>query len=894
MKRILLIFLSLTGIIYSQIYNFHYYNSSNGLTNTSITRISQDDQGYIWIGTTSNLFRYDGYQFEEASQWNTLLKTEIVGIESFKNKIWIATASKGLFVVKDKNEIKNLNQKLQFLPMKIKRLKKDTERLILISQDDEFFTVTSDSQATRILSDANLPLTNFNDIIPIDNGYAIASDDGLLIFQYSRIRYIFNQSKSGRTFQAKAVALDKNKNIVFLTNTGGIYRIENNQPVEVHSSNKIYTRFSLIVDKSNSIWAGFDDGVLRIENSRKDYIGFTNGLPHQFITDIFEDREGNIWIGSLNGIAKLNSLAIKNYPSLFPKVTSSVHKIFRNKSGVFIFTDEGFSVFNTIEKTFSNFQFNFSNQNKVNAVLEFSNSLNLIGTSNGLFVLQGNKLTNSPLNAQIKTRKILSLALDSENKLYVGTDSGLYVFQSNKIVDYYSIDDVLPGNEINALHITKSDEVYIGTDNGLVKLSDKSILVLRTGNGLINNYVTSLSEDDEGRIWIGTKKGLSSFKNGRFNNFIPKYGGITVEEVIDAIPVRKNEIWIATPKGIFILINGVKYSAINSKDGILSDFVTDLSYDPQSGIVFVGTNSGLSTVELKYLKENHYSYKIFFTGFHTNKQSYDINSIEVSEDEEEFKINVSIFSFFDEKKIIYRYRIKEIEDNWNYLTGSNTIVYKNLSPGNYTLVVEASIDGINWLGNSAELKFSVKSSLLKYLLYLVSAVVGLFFLYSIILFIKNYRKRVSKIEFPEFRQIETKDTEGLDTAIQTQKSANELEEIVKRLEEKIENLKDIILEKEKLIDQLKKENTSLKEKIIELENSLSTKYYGDEEEFIEKSRIEIIVKNSAEAEEIKRYIEALEKTNWSIRAAAKLLNIPHSTFHYRLKKLNLLKNKQED
>jgi transcriptional regulator of acetoin/glycerol metabolism len=63
--------------------------------------------------------------------------------------------------------------------------------------------------------------------------------------------------------------------------------------------------------------------------------------------------------------------------------------------------------------------------------------------------------------------------------------------------------------------------------------------------------------------------------------------------------------------------------------------------------------------------------------------------------------------------------------------------------------------------------------------------------------------------------------------------------------------------------------------------------------FVEKSRIEIIVKNSAEAEEIKKYIEALEKTNWSIRAAAKLLNIPHSTFHYRLKKLNLLKNKQE-
>ena len=894
MKRLLLIFFSLTGIVFSQVYNFHYYNSSNGLTSTSITKISQDDQGYIWIGTTSNLFRYDGYQFEDFSQWENSFKSEIVGIESFKNYIWIATASKGLFVVKGKNEIKNLNQRLQFLPKKIKKLKKDAERLILISQDDEFFVVTSDSQATRILSDANLPLTNFNDIVPIDYGYAIASDEGLLIFQYNRIKYTFNQNKSGKTFQAKAVTLDKNKNIVFVTNTGGIYRIENYQLVELHSSNKTYTRFSLIVDQTNSIWTGFDDGILRIENSRKDFIGFANGLPHQFVTDIFEDREGNIWIGTLNGIAKLNSLAIQNYPSLFPKVTSSVHKIFISKNGVYVFTDEGFSIFNPSDKTFSNVQFNFSNQNKVNAVVEFSNSTKLVGTNNGLFILQGNRIINSPLNSQIKTRRILSLATDSQNKLYVGTDSGLYVFQSNKIIDYYSIDDVLPGNEVNALHITKGDEVYIGTDNGLVKLSGDAILVLRTGNGLINNYVTSLSEDDEGRIWIGTKKGFSSFKNGRFNNFTPKYGGVTVEEIIDVIPVRKNEIWIATPKGIFILINGVKYSALNSKDGILSDFVTDLSYDPQSGIVFAGTNSGLSTIELKYLKENHYSYKIFFTGFSTNKRSYDLNNIEVSEDEEEFKINVSIFSFFDEKKIIYRYRIKEFEDNWNYLTGSNTIVYKNLSPGNYNLVVEASIDGINWLGNSAELKFSVKSSLWKYLLYIVSGILGLFFLYSVILFVRNYnRKRVSKVEFPITEKSVNFETEGKDIEIQTQKSTDELEEIVKRLEEKIENLKEIIFEKEKLIDQLKKENISLKDKIVELENSLQNKHIDEEEEFVEKSRIEIIVKNSAEAEEIKKYIEALEKTNWSIRAAAKLLNIPHSTFHYRLKKLNLLKNKQE-
>ncbi|MGB9663393.1 MAG: two-component regulator propeller domain-containing protein [Ignavibacteria bacterium] len=893
MKKLLLILFGLTGITFSQIYNFHYYNSSNGLNNTSIKNITQDEKGYIWIGTNSSLFRYDGYLFEDIGNWSNSLRTEITGIASFKNQIWISTTSNGIFVLKGENQIQSLNQKLQFLPKKIKKLRRDKDRLILISKDNEFFSVTSDSQATKILSDANLPLTEFNDIVPIQNGYAIASDAGLLIFQYNRIKYTFNQYKAGRTFQAKAVALDKHNNIVFLTNSGGIYKIDNYQLVELHSFNKIYTSFSLIVDQINSIWAGFDDGILRIENSKKDYIGFANGLPHQFVTDIFEDREGNIWIGTLNGIAKLNSLAIQNYPSLFPKVTSAIHKIFKSKNEILIFSDEGISIFNPSGKSFSNIQFNFSHQNKVNDVLEISNSVKLIGTNNGILVLQGNRITPSPLNLQIKTRKILSLALDSENKIYVGTDSGLYVFQSNKIKDYFSIDDILPGNEVNALHITKSDEVYIGTDNGLVKLSDESVLVLRTGNGLINNYVTSLSEDDEGRIWIGTKKGLSSFKNGRFNNFTPKFAGVSVNEIDDAIPVRKNEIWMATPKGIFIVKNGVQYLVINSKDGILSDYITDLEYDPQTGIVFIGTNSGLSTIELKYLKENHFTYRIYFTGFSTNKRTYNLNKIDVPGNEQELKINVSIFSFFDEKKIIYRYRIKEIEESWNYLTNGNTIVYKNLSPGNYTLVVQASVDGINWLQDSAELKFSIKSSFWKNMIYVISGIVGLFFLYSVILFFRNlYRKKKSKLEFPELEREKILSNRPQQVETQVRNTQIEIEEIKKRLEEKIENLKAIIIEKEKVIEQLKMENKSLKEKMFELDNAVQLKNSeSDNDEFVEKSRIEIIVKNSSEAEDIKKYIEALEKTNWNIRAAAKLLNIPHSTFHYRLKRLNLLKNK---
>lgn len=897
MKKLLFLLFILQGNLISQVYNFHYYNTSNGLTNTSITCISQDEQGYIWIGTTSNVFRYDGYKFEDVSLWDSELKTEIVGIAELNNQIWVATATKGVFIIKSNKQITNLSNRFSYISKKIKKLRKETNGLLFISQNNEFYLARSDSQVSKILTDALLPQTNFNDIISIDNGYAIASDEGLIIFQYNRVKYKFNQSKSGKLIQAKAVTLDKNRNIIFLTSTGSVYKIENYNLNEIYNSNKNYTRYSILVDQTNSVWAGFDDGILRIENRQENFIGFANGLPHQVVTSIFEDREGNIWIGTLNGVAKLNSLAIKNYPSLFPKVTSSIYKIFRSGKEIYVFTDEGVSVFNLTNGTINNYPFNFSNRNNVNDVIDFTNNSKLIATNNGLYVWQGDRLFPSNLNSQIMSKTILSLAIDSYNKVYVGTDSGLFVIKDNKLVDYLSVDDVLPSNQINAILITKSEEVWIGTDNGLVKYIDDNVLVLRTGNGLINNYVTSLSEDSEGRIWIGTKKGLSSFKNGRFNNFVLKSNGYIVDEINDVLPLKQNEIWIATPRGIFIIKNGVEYSSLTSKDGLLSDFITDLEYDSQSGIVFVGTNSGLTTIELKYLRENKFSYKIFFTGFSTNKKSYDLNQIKISEDEEEIRVNVSIFSFFDEKKIIYRYRIKEIEDNWNYLTGSNEIIYKNLSSGKYTLIVQASVDGINWLKNSAELKFEVQSGLIKNFLFYGSIVIGLLFVYALFVFVKNsirtkkYKVKVDELP-AEFHQIDSSAEDS--SAIQHPKvySSDEIEEIKKRFEDKIESLKNIVLEKDKIIETLKNENIKLKEKIEEFENSIHSKQdFAEEEEFIEKSRIEIIVKNSNEAEEIKRYIEALEKTNWSIRAAAKLLNIPHSTFHYRLKKLNLLKNK---
>lgn len=92
--------------------------------------------------------------------WNNQLRTEIVGIAEFNNQVWIATASKGIFVAKQNKEVVNINNRLVNLPQKIKVLRKADDKLIIISQSNDFYQALSDTQVTKILVDANLPKLN--------------------------------------------------------------------------------------------------------------------------------------------------------------------------------------------------------------------------------------------------------------------------------------------------------------------------------------------------------------------------------------------------------------------------------------------------------------------------------------------------------------------------------------------------------------------------------------------------------------------------------------------------------------------------------------------------------------------------------------------------------------
>jgi ligand-binding sensor domain-containing protein len=856
------------------------------LVHNSIKTISQDKNGYLWFGTLTGISKYDGYKFDNISGYDPYFSSEIMGIVHSKSgDIWITARNRGLIKISHTNEIKRFNSSNSIIPDKIKivRLSKSQDVLVL-SEDNRFFIVYSDSQIVPILNNVRLPDVNYTDMLEIDNGYALASEQGLYLIRYNRVQYKFTSAEGLKSNKVGRVIYDNNSDITFATDHGSIYKIINNSLTEIYSNQSQSSSYftSLVSAYDGSIWMGNEFGVVRLEKDRKDYIGFQNGLPHNVVTSMFEDREGNIWIGTLNGVVKLNSLAYNNYPSLFPNTSSAVQKILKNEKDMWIFTNEGVSIFNLQNKSWRNYPAKFTAANRVNDAVSINSSQQLLATDDGVKEFQAGRISESPINRWLPSRTIKSLAKDFDGKVYVGTDSGLFVFKDNQIIDRYTIENEMPNNVINKIHVTMKNEILIGTESGFVKLYMDNIQILKSNNGLIGNFVTSITDDNNDRFWIGTKKGVSSLKNGRFTNYSPEFGSIETEAIEDVLLDKNETVWTATLKGLYLILPRNQFDVITSREGLLSDAVIDLEYDETNDIIFVGTNAGLTLIEQKYLKKKPFTHHITFTSFETNAKVYPLNEIVIPESENEISIGVSLFSFVDEKRIVFRYKLGD--ENWNYLTRANKITFKDLVPGDYRLIVQASLDGFNWIDQTAELNFIITSQIYrKWYFYLIALTL------LAALFLLFYYLKDNKIE-PAKRKIKTiaeSTVHEIFPAVETREGSISLSEAQKKFEEKTEKYRQILSEKEAEISRLRYELKAAREKSLIRSNDGTEK--SDQPE-----RINVVVKDPRDAEEVKEYIAALDKTDWNIRKAARLLNLPHSTFHYRLKKLNLLKNKSGD
>jgi ligand-binding sensor domain-containing protein/signal transduction histidine kinase len=312
-----------------------------------------------------------------------------------------------------------------------------------------------------------------------------------------------------------------------------------------------------------------------------------NGLPQNTVHSIVQTQNGYIWIATEEGLARFDGVRFtvfdkQNTPEL---KSNDIRVLFADRrGGLWIGTAEGlvrlmdakFTAFTTRDGLPSNV---------VEAMTEGHDDSVWIATAAGIAHFSGNVFSAQP---ELPGSGVRVLFADRDDALWVGSADGLARYQ-NGAVAKYTMQDGLANN--NVLSIDQDqDGMWVGTTDGLSELKDGRFLTYTTSDGLPNNRINSLRADHEGSVWIGTAGGLSRFAGKQFSSF--HAGEAPANEIIlSMLEDHEGSLWIGTESAGLGMLKDKKFTTYTSREGLSNDLVKSIYEDGKHNL-WIGTNGG--------------------------------------------------------------------------------------------------------------------------------------------------------------------------------------------------------------------------------------------------------------------------------------------------------------
>ena len=219
---------------------------------------------------------------------------------------------------------------------------------------------------------------------------------------------------------------------------------------------------------------------------------------------------------------------------------------------------------------------------------------------------------------------VWSILLDRNGFLWFGTSSGLCRYDG-RTFRTFTVQDGLPSNTISTIYEDSKGNLWLGTWHpiadtwwggtgdptsyskgaGVCRYDGTTFQIFTTKNGLVDDRVMAICEDDKGHLWFGTANGVSEFNGAKFRNYTTE-DGLSSNRIGDIAQDKDGVLWFAHGVKIYIWGNldgttrydGSSFTVLTTEHGLVDNNVKTLSTDAQ-GNVWFGTKSGVSKYDGK-------------------------------------------------------------------------------------------------------------------------------------------------------------------------------------------------------------------------------------------------------------------------------------------------------
>lgn len=668
------------------------WQAQQGLPQAWIYSVAQTADGYLWLGTQTGLVKFDGVRFAFASQheldgipnselWVTRL------LEDRDGALWIGTARAGLIRLKSGRAARFSTA--HGLPAgSIQCLFEDREGHVWACTPNGLAELTDDT-VIRVYSTAD-------GLGSSDVRAACVTSDGTVLAGVSGDSAL--STWNGEDFVPRPL----------VTSTSAVVQ-------------------TILCGSNHTVWVGTSDGLIRIDAAGERRLRVADGLAADSILTLMESTDGSVFAGTTNGFSRIRGADVDSFRPQDGLSQSTVYALFEDREGsLWAATKHGLNQFidgRAIPYTTSE----GLPSNNTGPVLQDRRGTIWVGTLGaGLARFDGRTFATLTTADGLTSDTIRSFTEDASGDLWVGSDEGVTRLRSGRVDATWTVRNGLPDNRVRALYADRSGAVWIATAGGPAVVRggrlraidarhatpDAILAFAETADPAAPDTSSSFSgaaamfRDRDGLLWVGSLGAGLRLVDGDRTFTFSVLDGLFDDVIYGIVEDDYGRLWIACSKGIF---------SVNRDDlrqfaaGKIAQFVST-PYSPLDGLRTVECQAGVQPAAIRaadgrlwfstirgvlVIDPAHFERKlvppsVILEDVVVNGQRRrptDIETLPAGSTNLEF--NYTAASFIAPARITFRYRLDGLDNAWVEAGSRREAFYSNLGPGSFQFRVAA-------------------------------------------------------------------------------------------------------------------------------------------------------------------------------------------------------------
>ncbi len=716
------------------------YTPQTGMRASPVLDVFQDMQGYLWLGWTHGLVRYDGASFMYLSTQDGLSYDTVNNILEYPSgSLWIATNGGGVDRYVDgqwqhfpvnpadadapENRVNVLyrwNGTLwagtdnglyvlhghRWHRVHVALPLYDAGVFALIAENDTVLWVGASSGLYRCRRVGNGILDILN-VFPIHEARTLLWDADGVLWVGSRDGLERIDPRHGRIplpdglkplerVSIASLYRDQRGRLWIGTAHHGLYRYLPNGVLEHHtvaqglSGNSVYR---ILRDREGNIWLATEGGLSKIPDDRFVHYTVADGLPTYHTTVVLPDRDGSVWIGTARGLVHMLGQQKEVLTPQHGLTGWYITSLVRDRDGaVWVGTGHGLS---RITRTGSRY--------RVHTLFHSGDS----------------------------THRVLSLFVDRRGWVWMGTEWDVRVWNGQRIFRFHRLYRWIGRRPtVRAIYRDRYGDLWAGLWwDGLVRLRvritpDGQIVWrfrkwYRRADGLPDERIRAIYEDHRGNLWVGTREGglVQIIRRGPRVQQLRVWttaDGLLSNAVLCITEDRAHRLWIGTGLGYNIVrVHGdriVHVGRLTIDEGLIGHTVMDCTWD-MHGRLWTATFTGVTRFASRVPRPMAPPPPVYITDVRVQGRPVPFTGqqrrLELPYHQNQLTIRFVGISLKNEYQVRYRFMLEGLDTTWHPITGQRSVHYAELPPGNYTFKVQArNADGV-WSSQPAVFTFRI-------------------------------------------------------------------------------------------------------------------------------------------------------------------------------------------